>query len=924
MKKLLLFFVAMLALIRFDVSAAMFSTSPGILQEDSKDVRIIFDASQSEVAAIQKATALYAHIGVTFESAPAQWTHVIGSWSTNTDNKKFVKNNAGLWELPIGDIRTYFGITDNSEKIAKIAIIARTADGKSQTADHFIDIAEPGFQIRLDHDAPSNVLSQACKITFSLLSTNPCDLSLSVDGTTIASKTNTTSISVSHEFNAVGSFNQVVATARNGATTLNRELTIAYPGQSPLVNYPGGEPRQGAIRNADGTVTFCIAAPEKKSVLLHGSWNDYAPTKKSLMNRHDHKGVSYFWTTTEQPLEDGKYWPYYYSVDGSKSVGDPYAKMILDPWNDKSIPAGCFEDMPAYPHHLFNDKVLAVYRSDMDEYDWDDATLNFDIPNHQNLIIYELLLRDFTGDGSDIDGKRFGTFRSALPKIQYLKNLGINAVELMPVMEFSGNNSWGYNPNFYMAVDKAYGTPSDMRDFVAECHRNGIAVILDIVLNHADGLHPWYQMYDASKSPFFNSKAPHSYNAFNDWNQDYPLVASYWSDVLKFWMEAYKVDGFRFDLVKGLGSNESYGTGGNAATDRYNASRIARMKELHAVIKSVKPDGIHVNELLGTSDEENENGADGQLNWVNINGASATYAKGVGTPDLRGFYASQWGRRVGQTVDYAESHDEKRIARAIVESGHSSVKYSGSTPSEAAIKRLGAVAAQMLLCPGAKMIWQFGELAADDMQGSEMEKLRAIQPKWDYLNDPVRKSLHNLYRTLCHFRLMNNDLFSGDKAECIINGLSSPIAQQRSITLRSDNKEVIAMFNPDVTGSRRTVSVSAAHISSGNSQLIATSWQTEPNVTYSSGQINANLAPGEFCILATNNVAGTDTPEADRLQSKSQATVAVSCGRIIIIGEYDNARVFTTQGQTIRIDEPVAPGIYLVIVDGQSHKVVVR
>ena len=217
----------------------MFSTFPGILQENSKNVKIIFDADQSGVEALKKATTLYAHIGVTLQSAPTEWVHIIGTWTSNTDNKRFIKNGSGLWELSIGDIRTYFGINEPSEKIAKVAIIARTADGKSQTADNFIDIAEPGFQIKLEHDAPSDVISKGRNITFTFMSTDPCDLTLAVDGKNISNGTGTTAITGSHNFTTPGSFHSVVATAINGATTLTKELVIAYPGQSPVAVYPG-------------------------------------------------------------------------------------------------------------------------------------------------------------------------------------------------------------------------------------------------------------------------------------------------------------------------------------------------------------------------------------------------------------------------------------------------------------------------------------------------------------------------------------------------------------------------------------------------------------------------------------------------------------------------------------------------------------
>ena len=230
-----------------------------------------------------------------------------------------------------------------------------------------------------------------------------------------------------------------------------------------------------------------------------------------------------------------------------------------------------------------------------------------------------MLFRDFTGTVGDAESN--GTVRQAIAKIPYLKNLGVDVIELMPIMEFNGNNSWGYNTNFYFAPDKAYGSPKDYKDFIEACHQNGMAVVLDIVFNQSDGLHPWYMMYEVGKNPHYNATAPHDYSVLNDWNQDSQLVQQQWKDCLKYWMEAYNVDGFRFDLVKGLGNNNSYGSG----TDAYNASRVARMKELHQVIKSIKPNGIHINENLAGDKEEIEMGNDGELQWSNINGNSGQF-----------------------------------------------------------------------------------------------------------------------------------------------------------------------------------------------------------------------------------------------------------------------------------------------------------
>jgi len=932
MKKLLFLFVLLCVLVPSPGYAAMFTTSPRLLQESSKDVKIYFDAKASGNVALQNATELYAHIGVTLTSDPTAWTYVKGTWQSNTSDKKFIKNGQGLWELNIGDIRSYFNIDKVSDKVAKIAIIARTANGDAQTNDNFIDVLEEGFQMAIEHDANSLVLNSAKTINFIVSATAPSTLALSVDGVQIASAGNVTELSKSYNFDTKGKFYTVKATATDGTEKIEKELTVSYPEPAVQSNYPGGVPKQGAVRNADGTVTFCLAAPNKTSVILVPSWDDYQILGKNVMKYQDYLGFRYFWVTTTEKLADNEYYPYYYLVDGTVKVSDPYAKLMLDNHSDKWLPASCFPDMPRYPYDKFDDTMLAVYRGDIDEYAWDDATTGFVVPEHSAMNIYEVLLRDFTGDGTDQDGKSYGTFRTAIAKIPYLKKLGINAVELLPVMEFNGNSSWGYNTNGYMALDKAYGSPKDMRDFVAACHRQGIAVILDIVFNQSDGLHPWYQMYDIKNNPFYNENAPHSYSVLNDWNQDCKLVAEHWKDVIRYWMEAYKVDGFRFDLVKGLGSNTSYGAGGDANTNRYNSSRVLKMNELHAAIKAVNPNGIHINELLGEAQEENEMGSDGQMNWQNLNTGSQHYALGAKPSswndfrpmDTRGFLATNWGRHTGETVAYAESHDEKRVARAIKESGHANVKYT-STPKAQAIGRLGSVAAQMLLTPGAKMIWQFGELAADDEQGSELDKLRAIAPKWDDLNVPQRAALHKAYTQLCHLRLNNPDMFNAD-VSCTLAGYSNDMSSPRTISLTNGDKEIIAFINPEVKGTEKVVTAQSTTLTQNNCQLISFILGNNLNasgvsLTGAGSTVSVTLPPNSFAVFATNSVSSTDEIAAE--VQRGDVAVYSESGRIVVNGDYRVVEVCNMQG--IRFPSLEVPsGFYVVRVDGTPFKVLVK
>jgi 1,4-alpha-glucan branching enzyme len=440
---------------------------------------------------------------------------------------------------------------------------------------------------------------------------------------------------------------------------------------------------------------------------------------------------------------------------------------------------------------------------------------------------------------------------------------------------------------------------------------------LDIVFNQSDGLHPWYQMYPVGSNPFYNATAPHDYSVLNDFRQDYPLVEEHWGDVIRYWMQAYKVDGFRFDLVKGLGDNDSYGSG----TEAYNSSRVNRMKRLNDIIKSVNPNGIHINELLGQNSEENANANNGEMGWNNVNYGSCQYAMGfaASSEDTKGFYSPNWSKTLGGTVDYAESHDEERMAGKIKQYGHASVKYSTSSPKKAAIQRLGSVAAQMLMSPGAKMIWEFGEIAADDAMGSDTEKLRAIAPKWDQMTDEGRSALHDNYQALCWLRKDNPELFNGS-ATYSYSGFAGSLTSNRYIRLINGDKEVIAVFNPNVTGSSVNISVPVQKISASNNQLITAAYGFEPSLSVNGSTATISVPAHSFAVYASTAVAGVEDINADFAKS---VNVYGSNGRIVIDGDYNTVEIFDLQGRVSNsLDVPA--GVYVVRVDGETFKVVVR
>lgn len=925
------FFTTLTAFVLFGtaVSAAQIVTStPSPLQESSQGVVLTYNAASplgnNGLKDLSSNFEVYAHIGVLTNKSTSDgdWKYTVTPWpqsgndqTANTPKNKLTRVDANTYTLNIGDIRTYFGITDTAEKVKKIALVFRNASGTktgktSSEGDIFVDVLADGFAIEMTSNYPDRVITGPTSINFTVNATAKADLSLSVNGTSFANAKNVTTLAGSYNFTQNGNYN-VLATAVYEGKSYTKSMEISYPAAGAQQNYPGGVPKMGTVKNSDGSVIFCLAAPGKTSVQLVGSWNDYTIDSRYLMKYQDYQGQRYFWTTVDG-LANDVYYSYYFVVDDKYKVADPYAHLVLDCYSDRYERNSVWPGRPKYPYDKFSDVMMGVYRGDLDDYNFSPFT----IPSHDNLVIYELLFRDFTG----IDGlsNGWGTVKKAIEKIPYIKAMGFNAIELMPIMEFNGTNSWGYNTNFYMAPDKAYGSPKDYKDFIEACHKEGIAVILDIVFNQSDGLHPWYQMYPIDSNPFYNKVAPHAYSVLNDWNQDNPLVQQQWTDALKYWMEKYNVDGFRFDLVKGLGDNGSYSGG----TEAYNQSRVDRMKRLHAVIKSVKPNGIHINENLAGAQEEIAMGNDGQLNWANINNASCQFAMGWdnGDNNLYRFLSTSDGNRPwGTTVSYAESHDEQRMGFKCESFGNGDV----ATDEEVRMNRLGQLAVQMLLTPGPKMVWQFGELGNNENtkekpDGSGGNKTDPKIVDWRWLDNANMHYLMETYGAVINLRMSNPDLFSRN-AKFTANRLGSKFNNPRTMRLTYGNKEVIAFINPSAT-SAMTVTSEASSISAASNRLIRASKDFAP-VLNGTGNVSVTVPANGFAIFASTSVASVDNIEADLNAPK--AAVFGANGEIRIEGEYDSVSVYDMHGRACN-SLKVPAGLYVVVVDGYASKVVVR
>lgn len=898
------------------LNAQIVTTSPSPLQENSPNVVLTFHAEMGTggLKGLAPTVAVYAHIGVITNKSTSgsDWKYA-PTWLDNSAKYKCTYVAPNTYTLNIGDIRTYFGITDASERVQKLAMVFRNSTGSLEGKaaggqDIFVDVLEEGFSMSFTQSVEGDIISAENKtVTFTIGTTQAGKLDIIVDGTNMKSVASATSLSYTHTF-GVG-FHTIIGRATKGSEVLEKTLTLLYPTASTPATYPGGVPKMGAVTNSDGSVTFCLAAPGKTNALLIGSWDDYKAMTTSQMYYQDYNGNRYFWKTVTG-LQNNTDYVYYFVVDQTIKVGDPYARLILDPWNDQWIPATANPSIIPYPRDKVSGNVmLAVFNKNFDDYTW--KAKNFTIPDKNDLIIYEMLFRDFTGTEGQANGD--GTIKKAIQKIPYLRDLGVNAVELMPVQEFSGNNSWGYNPNFYFAMDKAYGTPNDYRDFIDACHQNGIAVLLDVVLNQSDGLHPWYQLYGGVKNnPFYNEIAPHDYSVLNDWRQDNPLVDQQWKDMLQYLLTKYNVDGFRFDLVKGLGDNNSYGSG----TEAYNQSRINRMKKLHGYMNAVKPGAIFINENLASAAEENQMALDGQLSWANANWNANEYAVG-NKVDMRKFHAIHDSRNFGSTVSYAESHDEERNSYCQTVCSNVTIKNNLGIR----MRRLGSIAAQMILNPGAHMMFQFEELGADESEktatGNNVDPKKVI---WNYLSDSNRNGLNKNYSELNWFRRLNPELFSQSATfnnYCDYNSWDGG----RTIYASSGNKEMILVVNPLVPTTQKVFD---------NIQFKSSNINDYQIISYSSGINKPSFAPSSkkvslpgnsYVLIANMNCAGVEEIEADN--SRQNVTVVGGNGTISIIGEYRHAEVYSLSGQRLTMNN-IPAGIYIVVVDGKATKVLVR
>ena len=596
-------------------------------------------------------------------------------------------------------------------------------------------------------------------------------------------------------------------------------------GNKPVDNgkaLPNGAVDGVTFINSGKSVIFNLYAPNKTSVSVTGDFNNWQATKMTPT-----PDGTRWWVQVDN-IDADKEYAYQYLINGSLKVADPYTEKVLDPDNDKDIKPNIYPNLKPYP--TGQSGIVSVFQANQPAYTW--KASSFKRPDPKNLVVYELLVRDFVATH---------TYKTLTDTLNYLVNLGVNAVELLPVNEFEGNSSWGYNTNFGFALDKYYGTKNDYKAFIDACHAKGIAVIQDIVLEDQFGSSPMVKMYatssgsPASNNPWFDMQNMHPDAVGYQLNHQSAATKYYTKNVMKYWMQEYHIDGFRFDQAKGFTQTQSADEGTWA---NYDASRVAIWKDYNNYMKTLDPNFYVILEYFAADNEETALANEGMIIWNNVSTAGQQSTMGYATDpswDIsRLFYQTHNFTAPYNLVGYFESHDEERTMYKNEQYGNAAGGYNVKDIATG-LQREEMASAFLLAPPGPKMIWQFEELGYDktiDLNGRTGEK----PILWDYNNDPKRRHLYATYAHIIKWKI-NNPVFTSTSVKYNLGG------SVKSIQLLDNTNNVEIFGNFDVTTETGYIDFPATGAWYDNI--------TGNSINVTSLPYQAALAPGEYHIYST-------------------------------------------------------------------------
>jgi glycosidase len=594
---------------------------------------------------------------------------------------------------------------------------------------------------------------------------------------------------------------------------------------------PAGTADGVTFLNNGTSAIFNLYAPSKKSVTLLGDFNNWTASSKYVMTNST-DGTR--WWIQVDGLSPNTEYAYEYLIDGNLKVADPYSHKVLDSANDKYIPASVYPNIKTYPGGAGEvNHIVSDMQYNAPAYSW--KTTSFTRPDPKNMVVYEVLPRDFVATHS---------YQTLTDTLSYMANLGVNAIELMPVNEFEGNDSWGYNSNFMFALDKYYGQPNDYKAFIDACHAKGIAVIQDIVLEDQFGSSPMVQMYwngtaPTANSPWFDQTNMHPDAVGFQLNHQSAATQYFFKNVVKYWMQEYHIDGFRFDEAKGYTQVNSGNNEGTWAA--YDASRVALWENYNTYMKSIDKSFYVILEMFSVAQEQAIYAQQGMFCWNDLAGSGEQTTMGYAVNpswDISGLFYTSQGMTTPGLISYFESHDEERLQFKNEAYGNSSGSYNVKDLATG-LERDEAAAVIMFSVPGPNLVWQFGERGYDISinDANTGGRLGDKPPHWEYMSDANRHHLYQVYSRMIRMKL-KNPAFT---ATTFTQNVSGPVKFVQLLDPAGANN-VVSVANFDVTAH----SVGLNFPSTGN-------WYdnfTGTTINVSSLPYSITLQPGEYHLFS--------------------------------------------------------------------------
>jgi hypothetical protein len=786
MKKILILFL--FAFLWQHATSQVLSYSP-LYPTVNDTLTVIYDASLGN-GALAGVTDVYMYTGViTDESVNlTDWLHQPSSWGSG-DTVMRMQNMGGNLHKAKFHIKSFYQLL-SSEITKEICFVFSNADGSiagrnADGSDFFINVFQQGVFARFTSPLQFP-LNPAINTTIPVTITGTCKSMINVfhEGNLIAQAYDSvlsTTIPVTQSGKHWFWF-----TAQNGGQTITDSIYYIVLQPQVVLDAPAGT-RDGINYINDTTVILQLLAPNKSFAYLISDLSNWELDPAYMMNKST-DGNRYWIKITG--LVPQKEYRFQYLVDNSINIADPYADKVLDRFNDPSINPVIYPNLISYPVGKAS-QLVSVFQTAQAPFQWTDNA--FQKPDNRDLVVYELLVRDFN---------LMHTYKSVEDSLPYLKRLGINAIELMPVAQYDGNSSWGYMPSFHFAPTKYYGPKNALKSLINACHNNGMAVIFDMVLNHATGQNAMARLYynkdrqrPAPGNPWFNELIPHPYGYNCDFNHESPYTQAYVDSVLNYWVTEYHGDGYRLDLTKGFTNKVTvtYDANGNIiGTDvggwgQYDSTRVKNLKRMGTALWTKHPGTFLILEHLADNTEETDLAGFGFMMWSGANGNVQYNQASMGwyTSNSNFEYSVSYKARGWwdhNLMGYMESHDEERLMYNNITYGNMLIQGADTVYStrriHTALNRMGEAAALFLTVPGPKMIYEFGERGFDYSINwpsyTDATRTDPKPPRWDYMNDPFRLLLYKKYAAMIKLK-ENYPLFRTSNYDMNVNSYDKRI-----------------------------------------------------------------------------------------------------------------------------------------------------